>query len=284
MQSGPFRASRLSANRCFGEHGRNTAYGKLDTVIPWPTIELRLRILTQYHLGGGEPELRLLGDLAKDCDLAIDVGANTGVFAFLLSRTSRAVLAFEPIPHHQERLLKALPPNCDVFCLALSNRDGESVLRIPQIGGRLRFSLASISNGNTFEGFGEVEGEAHYRIETATLDAVLSRSPYAGRKTGFIKIDVEGHEHEVIMGARQTIDTQRPTVLVETEFRHGAPVAEVFRFFDERGYKARSLVQGELASMDAKTLATMQSPEALAEKMLDASSPAYVNNIIFLPG
>ena len=46
----------------------------------------------------GEPELRLLPELADAARASIDVGANKGVYAYWLERCSRHVFAYEPNP------------------------------------------------------------------------------------------------------------------------------------------------------------------------------------------
>ena len=48
-----------------------------------------------------------------------------------------------------------------------------------------------------------------YRLDSLSIDNV-----------GFMKIDVEGHEESVIIGAEQTIRRCRPILLIEAENRH----------------------------------------------------------------
>ena len=57
-----------------------------------------LRFLVQRRLLKGEKELRILPFIVPRGDTSIDVGANKGLYAWLLSRLSDRVQAFEPNP------------------------------------------------------------------------------------------------------------------------------------------------------------------------------------------
>jgi hypothetical protein len=55
-----------------------------------------------------------------------------------------------------------------------------------------------------------------FPVQTATLDGWLSASGVASDAIGFIKIDVEGHESDVIAGARSTLRSSDALVAFET--------------------------------------------------------------------
>ena len=56
-------------------------------------------------------------------------------------------------------------------------------------------------------------------------------------KIGFIKIDVEGHEIEVIDGAKKTILENMPVLLVEIEERHTqSSVKKSIEYIEKFGY------------------------------------------------
>ena len=70
-------------------------------------------------------------------------------------------------------------------------------------------------------------------------------------RVGLIKVDVEGHELEVLRGALSTIEKDRPSILVEAEDRHRpnafASVCELLAPF---GYTAWYLREGRLRRAD----------------------------------
>ena len=104
-----------------------------------------------------------------------------------------------------------------------------------------------------------------------------------GERIGFIKIDVEGHEHAVLLGAEATIDKHRPIVLLETEYRHGAPIAAIFELFTARGYLAKILHAGRMTEVDPEHLKELQREVEIDDIVKDAKDSVYVNNVWFIP-
>jgi FkbM family methyltransferase len=166
---------------------------------------LRARSVDAWYRG--EPELRLLPLLVKKDQIALDVGAADGVYTFHLRRLARAVIAFEPNPLSAGRLRLAAP-EVDVRQHALSDVGGSAVLRVPVKANVVLAGWGTIHEGNTFS---EISADV-----TKTVSVQTERLDDLGlADIGFIKIDVEGHESEVLEGARSTLMTQRPNILVE---------------------------------------------------------------------
>lgn len=148
--------------------------------------------------------------------MVIDVGANTGFYALLAtcaSRTAR-VLAFEPYRAVFEVLERNIAANrasgrIDAIPLALSSRTGEATLYIPTQEHGLMETSSSLE-----QGFKAVHSEAQ-AIRTVTLDDFLDGHPRGREPVTLIKVDVEGHEAEVLAGARRTIARWRPVLFVE---------------------------------------------------------------------
>jgi len=57
--------------------------------------------------------------LASD-KVAVDVGANVGLFTAVLARHSKKVIAFEPNPACAEHLMEVAPRNCEIIAKAVS--------------------------------------------------------------------------------------------------------------------------------------------------------------------
>ena len=67
------------------------------------------------------------------------------------------------------------------------------------------------------------------------------------KKIGFIKIDVEGHEMEVINGSRKIINNHKPILLIEIEERHSKNrVIDTINYINKLGYNSFYLLQDEL--------------------------------------
>jgi hypothetical protein len=108
----------------------------------------------------------------------------------------------------------------------------------------------------------------HFDVEARALDS------YELADVAFVKIDAEGHEESVLIGARATLERCRPALVVETEDRHkpGAveAVSELARAF---GYRRMFLHGGALRDGDEFAIGTHQDPQRPAD---------YVRNLIFL--
>lgn len=162
------------------------------------------------HLQTGEYELSILSSLVISGKTSLDVGGNVGDYAFGLSSLVPKVITFEPNPGYAGRLRRLNIPNVTVEEVVISDKEGEAVLRIPQVHGRVD------------EGMGSVEQSAvpdehlvrSIRVRTRTIDS------FDFANIGFIKIDVEGHEEAVLKGAIKTIERNRPNLLIEIEDRH----------------------------------------------------------------
>jgi len=185
---------------------------------------LRLEVLD--HLWRGEPELRLVNRLCAPDKVAVDVGANIGIYTYLMSRHARHVVAYEPNPMLARRL-RALFPRADIRNAAVSSRAGVVRLGMPVQNGRPLHELASIAD--TFEDSAEREV---FDVDAVTLDGERLGN------VGFLKVDVERHEREALGGALEMIRRCRPIVMTEvTPLLYERGLVETFRFLTDLGYR-----------------------------------------------
>jgi len=189
---------------------------------------LYLRNLAWRRGRKGEKEVRLLAALVEAGRTAIDIGANKGVYSYVLSPICRQVMAFEPNPKMFHLLIKSVPANVETFEVALSNAAGEADLILPiQRSGR--FS----NQGATLQAK-KIDGGKEFETLTVTQKPLDS---YDFQDISFIKIDVEGFELEVIQGAKETLARERPNLLVEIDEHHAKiPVADAIAEICGHGY------------------------------------------------
>jgi FkbM family methyltransferase len=117
-------------------------------------------------------------------------------------------------------LLRRAFPRVEVVQAAASNECGEIDLWVPESG-----ALAGISSVST--------GVGHpVRVARVTVDSLGITD------VSFIKVDVEGHELNALLGAAETIERDRPALLIEVEERHGqmAEVIALMRSWDYIGH------------------------------------------------
>ena len=172
--------------------------------------------------------LEVLDRVLPACRLFVDVGANVGLLSLFVAKRLRGdgrVVAFEPNPDAARRFRY--------------NLDGFEQVELRQRGvGARRERAAFLVGSNTAEGgiMKEPGGEASFEVEVDALDDVFDET------IDFLKVDVEGHELEVLEGAERLMASGRVRALVlETAYlpdrsafleilgRHG------FRPFDIRG-------------------------------------------------
>lgn len=232
-------------------------------------------------LGKGEPELALLPKLLDRQKVAVDVGVNIGDYLGVLARCSARVIGFEPHPRCFAFVDGLNLDRCTVLNIALSDRAGTATLQVPVEGEEVT-GLASIALANS-PGGQEAQQVVAYEVRTMRLDDALAEQLRPGEELGFVKIDVEGHELAVLEGGLGTIESRRPIVMVETEFRHGAPVERIFALFDARGYQAKALVRGRMQDIDAPGLRRLQEGVEVADIVKDTHDSSYVNNVWFFP-
>ena len=244
------------------------AYRLVRHTMWWPT-ELEMVTARQF--------------LATD-KIAVDVGANVGLFTSVLARHSKRVIAFEPNPACARHLARVAPRNCEVIAKAVSDKVGTTMLRVPVAGGIAMDALATIEAANRFDTEARASAFATHEVPTVTLDQVLLHLVRGGERVAFVNIDVEGHEFAVLKGGEGLIAKERPVLLVELEYRHGARVGEVFDWLKARRYVPRALADGKnLTPIDAAALRSLQDGARLSRRLAGDRHSGYVNNIFFLP-
>ena len=194
-----------------------------DFIVPdW----LRIRERAWREIRKGEKEIKLIPQLLSNCNRAIDIGANVGVWSYWLSKYAKQVESFEPNPKVFNALKNIKIKNVNSYNIALSNKTGSVDLLIPK--GSKGFSNQGASLSSI-----KVQGEhKSISIEAKRLDE------YNFLDVDFIKIDVEGHEHEVIEGARETIKKFKPTMVIEMEEKHNQiPIEEQISSVEKMGYQ-----------------------------------------------
>ncbi len=188
-----------------------------------------------YFYGEHEPEIAaLFRRLVAAGSTVFDVGANVGFFSLLSRELGASVHAFEPNPRVRGWLARSVSlgnGGVQVVAAACSDREGTMPLYLSAPGNTGRTSLT-------------VPTESRVEVDVVTLDAYAART---GARPDVVKIDVEGHEREVLAGASSLLASARPTVIVETS---GTATLELMR---ERHYTAqRILADGSTVPHDGR--------------------------------
>ncbi|HET6373089.1 MAG TPA: FkbM family methyltransferase [Candidatus Polarisedimenticolia bacterium] len=197
-----------------------------------PVLPMRFRLPIRYRLhlteDSCEQELRFLDRIINKREIGIDVGANDGLYSYNMSRLFKRVYSFEVNEALTKELEAYNPGNIETITKGLSSKAGSAVLHIPMLHGRPLTGWGSLS----LEDLPATEKRLTKEVEICTLDS-LNIKPVS-----FIKIDVEGHEMEVLRGAAQTLKRDRPRVLIEIRPRN---LDEVYSYFADLGYRRKAL-------------------------------------------
>ncbi len=167
---------------------------------------------------------RALRRLVSSGTTVCDIGANAGFYSLALSRLvgeAGRVLAFEPLPRNAEKIRRHLTLN-RVQNVALHP------CALSDVNGVVRFAEGE----NDFTGRIS-EDNGGFEVQSIRLDDFLSDQ--AGDDPALLKIDVEGAEARVLIGAEMVIARARPTVLLAL---HGAQQRrqcfDILRSYDYR--------------------------------------------------
>jgi len=157
------------------------------------------RMITKRIKNGGPAEYQddvrdAAYQYVTDFDLAIDVGANVGLWAKPLTEKFKQVLAYEPMQQVYE-------------CLELNVKD------LPvQINS---FALGSVNDKVTMEFDKDNTGNS-FVSDVGTGNITIKRMDDLNLpKFGLLKIDCERHELEVLKGATETILKYKPIIVCE---------------------------------------------------------------------
>ena len=235
---------------------------------------LRLFIEQQYAGRYLSREKRLFKALCGTDKTSVDVGANQGDMALFLRCYSSQVHAFEPVPAMASRLRHRFREcNVKVYECALGASTKEDTIRIPSFGHQDYTTRASLVDLGNIKARGQALTEFHeLTVQVRCLD------DFDLGRVGFIKIDVEGYELEVLRGAMKTIQKHKPSLYVEIEQRRhpGRPIEGVFDSIQSLGYHGWFVGRSGIFPIQDFKIAGMQDPDL--EETAD-----FVNNFIFLP-
>jgi len=146
--------------------------------------------------------------------IAIDIGANVGLWARDFCKIFKEVKLFEPYKPNTECLKKNLEPfkNFEIFEYALSNKNGVGELHINEKG----------LGANTLRSISDITKKEEIQI--------MKLDNYDFQDVDYIKIDVQFHELEVIEGSIVTLKNNNPVLCIEAARRNEEELTYVKKF------------------------------------------------------
>ena len=178
----------------------------------------------------------IIDKVVNENSVCVDVGCHKGEILDLILNNSPAKkhYAFEPLPYYFERLNKKYGERCHVFPYALSNHEGNSEFQF-------------VKNAPAFSGI----RQRKYNVESPEIEVLnvelkkLDEIIPPDEKIDLIKIDVEGAEYQVLLGAKNILSKSKPVLIFEcgigaTDYYDTNP-ADIFEYLTSLGYKINYL-------------------------------------------
>ena len=212
-----------------------------------PRLRCKNDIIIEYHpkimgdavvrelllSGEFEPlQSRLIGELLPPAGVFLDIGANIGYFSILASKivgSQGTVYAFEPVPTTYECLLRNLVLNNATNVIAMNDACFSN-------SGEMKMSCRDDSGKSCLSRGDSHDSDVTVSVTVTTLDRFLETRKL--KRVDLIKIDTEGADVEVIVGAKQLIRKFRPPILLEIDHldRFSVEIEDLLAFMNQFNY------------------------------------------------
>ncbi len=179
-------------------------------------IYYRPLIFSEILITSGLWEIYVKRKLIVTADeVFVDVGAHIGAYTIPVAKKAQKVIAFEPNKYSFELLTKNISlnhlTNITAYNLAVSKKSGTTPFCYENEPVYSR--IIDSDQSSKFTAMENAKGLNNNinLVDTIDLDSVLSKED----RIDWIKIDVEGHELDVLKGAMQTIRLHKPKIIIE---------------------------------------------------------------------
>ncbi|MBE9055489.1 FkbM family methyltransferase [Sphaerospermopsis sp. LEGE 08334] len=228
-----------------------------------------------FWFGDFEPWITVvIGCLIQHGDVFCDIGANIGdtslqVIPFVGS--SGHIYCFEPVPRLQVCLRENLNANriscATLIPKALSNFSGKLTMTVDLI--QPGWSHINKNNEDTnLSTLPEIKEPTHenIKVDTTTFDAWLEESDIS--QVALCKIDVEGHELEVLEGMKEALNKRKIGSIVFERHKHcnaTDPVIQLLHTYDYRLFRIyKSFLKTKVVDLFSKSNNLRVTPDYVA--------------------
>jgi FkbM family methyltransferase len=174
--------------------------------------------------------------------VVVDVGAHVGIFTLKSARRARLVIAVEPyLPNFKlllanikiNRLENVIPVN-----VALGSYNGEAELYVATKSG---WHTISNSRKSYLEGANSPISNDKLKVKLRTLDSIIKE--IGVKKAGFIKIDAEGSELDILKGANNTLLDNAKMKVAIASYHLPEETKKIKDFLRQNGFKNLQITQ-----------------------------------------
>lgn len=147
--------------------------------------------------------LNLWFNLTRRDGYFFDIGSHTGIYSIIgnIDKKENRIISLEPYYLNFSRMLSNLKLNKistqNCFLIAASNQNGSAKFEIK-------------TNNNYHSAGGQINENGSMQVPVRKLDSFKLDKRVSG-----LKIDVEGHEFEVLKGSKEIIMKYKPDIILE---------------------------------------------------------------------
>ena len=153
-------------------------------------------------------EVKLSDFIAKNItskDVFFDIGCNVGYFSLLTASKALTVIAIDPDPNN----IKVVEKNMDLNGFKNMNTH---TFGLNDKNEKLTFYRANMAN-NGISGFTKRNAVDEFTTDVYSLDSLIYDQQLLPKPT-FIKIDTEGWEEKILLGAKKLLASDPPRIII----------------------------------------------------------------------
>lgn len=202
-------------------------------------------------------EIALLEKYLCPGDVVLDIGANIGYYALILSRIvgpKGRVHCFEPDKLNFRYLEKATLAHGNIFINNLAAGPKTEMIKI----------YTSKNLNVDHRTYKPEDYDQEIEIEAVSMDDYLAKKdPAEAGRVDFIKMDIQGFEMQAVQGM-QKILKKNADIKIISEFwpyglqKAGSSVSEYFKFLNAQGFYCYLLKKNELEKLTAEKVAALE--------------------------
>ncbi len=188
-------------------------------------------------------------DNFKQNDLLWDIGANVGVFSLYAASKKNRVISFEPSPGNYYILSKNIEIN------EFDNLISAYPIAINDISILDNFFMETTSLGSALSNFGSATNWKGEKMNFSYKQSTISYSiddfidTYNLEIPNHIKIDVDGNENKVLLGAKKTLKNENlKTILIELDTNKKGTYFETLNLLKNCRFKIKSIHESDFVN------------------------------------
>ena len=173
----------------------------------------------------------------KENTTILDCGAYIGSHTILMKKLNRNndIFSFEMMPEHYKILQDNIKLNNfdNILTFNFALGDKISHIKLPNV------NYINTSNNN-FGGTSITTNNSNVDIQLIPLDFIL---PLIVKPVSFMKVDVEGNEHDLLVGAKALITKYKPIIEIEIWIHKYEDFikSNIWNYLESLGYKIKHI-------------------------------------------